>query len=173
MMKTETVLSKTLCRAYNLGIIEYGKAMKLQDNLVAARLAGDIPDTLLIQQHFPVITVGASGKAPEILFSKDFLERKGISVYQTDRGGSVTFHGPGQLVGYPIFDLRNRGRDVHQYVRNLEEVVIRTLAVFLSQPASTRNIPASGWEMPKFAPWAAGWSVGLPNTALPSTSTRT
>jgi lipoic acid synthetase len=99
----------------------------LQNNLVQQRLAGEIPDTLLFLQHQPVITIGAFGGEQNIKVPRDALEKEGISVIHIDRGGDVTYHGPGQLVCYPILDLKDRGRDVHQYVHDLEEVVIRTL----------------------------------------------
>ena len=119
-----------LCRAYNLGLIEYGKALQLQDNLVSARLAGAIPDTILVLQHLPVVTLGVSSHESDIIVNRQWLESKGIEIFRTDRGGGVTFHAPGQLVVYPIFDLKTRGKDLHLFVRNLEQAVIRTLKVF-------------------------------------------
>jgi len=126
----ESVSKLNLCQAYNLGIIEYEKARQLQNNLVSARIAGDIPDIALLLQHPPVLTIGASGNEQNILTSRDRLASEGISVIATDRGGDVTYHGPGQLVGYLIFDLKTKGKGLHQYVRHLEEVIIRTLNYF-------------------------------------------
>jgi len=102
----------------------------LQTNLVTARLAGEIPDTLLLLQHLPVLTIGVSGKAEDIITSRDSLNSEGIAVFHTDRGGRITYHGPGQLVGYLIFNLKTSGKGIHQLVRNVEEVIIRTLDAF-------------------------------------------
>jgi len=118
------------CSVYQLGLIEYGDAYHLQQKLTVQRLNGLIEDTLLLLEHPPTITVGKSGKLENILASPSQLAEKGVSLVFTDRGGDVTYHGPGQIVGYPIFDLRERGRDAHQYLHNLEEVLIRTLNDF-------------------------------------------
>ncbi len=120
----------TLCHIYNLGVIDYNKALRLQEQLVKARLADDIPDTVLFLQHPPVLAIGASGGEDNIIGDRDVLAEEGIAVVHTDRGGNITVHEPGQLVGYPIFNLDIRGKDLHQYVRNLEEVVIKTLRDF-------------------------------------------
>jgi len=120
--------SKTeLCQAYDLGIIEYNKALQLQGRLVSARLANDIPDIILFLQHPPVLTIGVFGGEENIIVPRDVLADEGVAIVRTDRGGNITCHEPGQLVGYPIFNLNTKGRDLHQYVRNLEEVIIRTL----------------------------------------------
>lgn len=111
-----------------MGCIEYLQAWRLQQNLAHLRAAGAIPDVLLLLEHPPVITLGRGWRPEHLRVSKDFLEREGIAVHLVDRGGDVTYHGPGQLVGYPIVDLRERGRDVHAYLRDLEEAVIRALA---------------------------------------------
>lgn len=116
-----------LCQAYDLGLIEYNRAIQLQGQLVKARCASEIPDTILFLQHPPVLTMGASGGEENIVVTKDVLVNGGVAIVHTDRGGNITHHGPGQLVGYPIFDLNTKGKDFHQYVRNLEEVIIRTL----------------------------------------------
>jgi len=118
------------CSVYQLGLIEYGDAYHLQQKLTVQRLNGLIEDTLLLLEHPPTITVGKSGKLENILASPSQLAEKGVSLVFTDRGGDVTYHGPGQIVGYPIFDLRERGKDVHRYLHNLEEVLIRTLNDF-------------------------------------------
>jgi lipoic acid synthetase len=120
------VKSKACC-ALHLGLMEFTAASQLQGSLVDLRLAGEIPDVVLFLQHPPVITIGAFGGEQNIVVQRDVLDKEGISVTHTDRGGDVTYHGPGQLVGYPILDLKIRGRDVHQYVHDLEEVIIRTL----------------------------------------------
>jgi lipoate-protein ligase B len=108
----------------------YSQVWELQQALLQERVNGHIEDTLLIVEHPPTITLGKSGRLENILVSWEELARRGISFFFSDRGGDVTYHGPGQLVGYPIINLRDRGRDLHQYIHNLEEVVIRTLADF-------------------------------------------
>jgi lipoate-protein ligase B len=118
------------CTVYQLGRIEFAEAFELQKRLLGERLEGRIDDALLLLGHPPTITVGKSGKLENILASPAMLAREGVSLVFTDRGGDVTYHGPGQIVGYPILDLRERGRDAHKYVRDLEEVLIRTLKDF-------------------------------------------
>jgi lipoyl(octanoyl) transferase len=115
-----------------LGLVEYGAGLELQAKLVEERRAGLIGDTVLLLQHPPVITLGVRtrGKQTNIVASKATLEAEGVSVFETGRGGDITYHGPGQLVGYPILDLRPDRCDVHAYVRDLEEVLILTLAEF-------------------------------------------
>ena len=109
-----------------LGLIGYPEALELQKQLVEERRAGAIGDTLLFVEHPPVITVGVRNRAgmANIVASADELARQGIEVFETGRGGDVTYHGPGQLVGYPVFDLRPDRCDVHRYVRDLEEALI-------------------------------------------------
>lgn len=91
------------------------------------RIAGVIKDVLILVEHAPVLTVGRNGGFQNILAAGEALKSQGISVYEVERGGDITYHGPGQLVGYPIIDLKMRDRDLHRYVRQLEEVIIRTL----------------------------------------------
>jgi len=129
-MKTASPDKKMKCLVYWLGSIGYQDAYHMQRKLFRERLNGRIPDTLLLLEHPPTITIGKSGKLENILVSREQLAQKGISLVFIDRGGDVTYHGPGQLVGYPIFDLRERGRDAHRYIRNLEEAIIRTLNGF-------------------------------------------
>ncbi|MBI4285565.1 MAG: lipoyl(octanoyl) transferase LipB [Chloroflexi bacterium] len=121
---------RDICHVHNLGLIEYGRAVRLQDALVAARSEGTMPDTMLILEHLAVITTGTAGGEENIAVAKETLLREGIALAHTDRGGNATCHEPGQLVGYPILDLQSRGRDIHQYVRELEETIICTLADF-------------------------------------------
>jgi lipoate-protein ligase B len=115
------------CCAFNLGKVDFAEAARLQTELVEQRVAGKNPDVILFLQHPPVITIGAFGGEQNITVPRHVLEKKGISVTHTDRGGDVTYHSPGQLVVYCILDLKTRVGDLHQYVHNLEEVVIRTL----------------------------------------------
>lgn len=110
--------------------MDYLEAYRLQRELLQKRAEGIIGDCLLLLEHPPTITVGKAGKDSNILASLEELEERGVALYFTDRGGDVTFHGPGQLVGYPIIDLRSRNKDLYQYIENLEEVLIRTLAGF-------------------------------------------
>jgi lipoyl(octanoyl) transferase len=116
------------CCLRELGRTDYGTAMELQRQLAAERQQGLIPDQLLLLEHPHVITLGRNGKAGNVLASDEVLSRAGVSFYPTDRGGDVTYHGPGQLVGYPIIDLREWQRDVGAYVRAVEQVIIDTLA---------------------------------------------
>jgi lipoyl(octanoyl) transferase len=115
-----------------LGRVDYTAALDLQRHLVEERRAGRIADTLLLLEHPPVITLGVKtrGATSNIRASADELAADGVTVHETGRGGDVTYHGPGQLVGYPIIDLNPDHRDVHQYVRDLEEMLIGAVAEF-------------------------------------------
>ena len=121
-----------------LGLVRYADALKLQENLVERRKRGEIGDVLLLLEHPPVITLGRNSKAENILLSKEELRRRGIELFEINRGGDVTYHGPGQLVGYPIFDLRSfTGSDGKhkalypvEFMRKLEEIIIRTCAEY-------------------------------------------
>ena len=113
-----------------LGVVEYGAAYQLQKKLHQQRARGEVEDTLLLLEHPPALTVGKAGSVENILVPRETLHQMGISLYFVDRGGDVTYHGPGQLVGYPILDLSSRGGDLKRYVRDLEEVLIRTLEDF-------------------------------------------
>ena len=115
-----------------LGVVPYAEALDLQKRLVEERRAGSIPDQLLLLQHPPVITLGVKARndRSHVLATPADLEEEGVEIFETGRGGDVTYHGPGQLVGYPILDLRPDRCDVHKYVRDLEEALIRTAAAF-------------------------------------------
>jgi len=115
-----------------LGCVDYDEALEMQRLLVEDRRAARIGDTLLLLEHPPVITLGVRtrGSASHIVASADALSAAGVAVRESGRGGDVTFHGPGQLVGYPIFDLRPNRCDVHQYVRDLETALIAALVDF-------------------------------------------
>jgi lipoate-protein ligase B len=115
-------------KVVDLGRLAYAEAMRLQDEVVDARLRGKVPDTLLLVEHLPVITLGRRGSLSDIYVSEDELARRGIQVKHTTRGGLVTYHGPGQLVGYPIVSLRERGLRVPEYVHTLEASIIAALA---------------------------------------------
>jgi lipoyl(octanoyl) transferase len=118
------------CEFRDLGRMAYGEAYALQRELAEKRKLGEIPDQLLIVEHPHVITMGRNGRQENMLASEEMLERAGVAYCPTDRGGDVTYHGPGQIVGYPILDLREWKRDVVAYVRSIEQVIINTLGEF-------------------------------------------
>ncbi len=107
--------------------MDYDEAWDLQKNLQKARIAGEIPDMLLFVQHPPVYTLGRGGRAEHLLLHEQALREQGIAFRRVDRGGDITFHGPGQLVGYFIVDLRVLYLDLHRFFRDIEEILIRTL----------------------------------------------
>ena len=113
-----------------MGRIDYDKAFEMQQRLVGERQQGAIPDQLLLLEHPHVITMGRNGHMENVLASHEVLERAGVAFCPTDRGGDVTYHGPGQLVGYPILDLREWHRDVGAYVRGVEQAIIDTVAEY-------------------------------------------
>lgn len=112
----------------NLGTVPYAEALALQHRVVQARKRAALNDTLLLLEHPPVYTLGRNARDSNILASRDFLQGIGIEVYRVERGGDVTYHGPRQLVGYPILDLHNFRQDVGWFVRSMEEMLIRVLA---------------------------------------------
>ena len=114
----------------DLGLLGWAQAFQIQQQLVARRKAGEIPDQLLIVEHPHVVTVGRNGHEENLLATPEVLLRTGIELHHSDRGGDVTYHGPGQVVGYPILDLRDWKRDVGAYVRAIEQMLIDTLADF-------------------------------------------
>jgi len=114
----------------NLETMPYADALELQRAIVAARKRGALRDALLLLEHPPVLTLGRNAKDEHILASRDALRETGVEVFRVERGGDVTYHGPGQLVGYPILNLKNFRQDVGWYVRALEETLMRALADF-------------------------------------------
>ncbi len=116
----------------HLGLVSYGTALQLQRTLMELRKAGRIQNTLLLLEHPPVITLGRNAQLSNVVATPEFLAQKGVELFDIDRGGDVTFHGPGQLVAYPIFDLRSFEPRIGavEFVRRLEEVLIRTCSDF-------------------------------------------
>ncbi len=130
------------CLVVDWGLEPYGRILALQQELVSARKAGRISDVLLLGEHTPVITLGRNARRENLLLPEDELKRRGVDLHETDRGGDVTYHGPGQLVGYPILDLAGLRKDVVWYVRSLEEVLIRAARSF-DLAAERRTAPES------------------------------
>ena len=118
------------CRVLRLGLVPYAEAWELQQRLVMARVAEEIPDVLVLVEHPHVYTLGRGGHAENVLLDEATAATIGAEIHWVDRGGDVTYHGPGQLVGYPIIHLPRWGKDVHQHLRRLEETLIRALADF-------------------------------------------
>ena len=135
-----------LISVVQLGTVDYALGLRLQQQLVALRKEGKIGDVLLLLEHKPVITLGRNAKAANVVASRERLTQRGVELFECDRGGDVTFHGPGQLVGYPIFDLRGftsaegkrKTLGVIEFVRRLEDVLMRTCADFA---IPTRRVP--------------------------------
>ena len=117
-----------LCRVEQLGLVDYQEALRLQAQRVAQRKSGTISDTLLLLEHPHVYTLGRNARREHLLASREWLEEHRIEVFETDRGGDITYHGPGQLVGYPILDLTTHRRDLTWYMRSMEEVLIGVAA---------------------------------------------
>lgn len=132
------------CLIRTLGMMDYDEAWELQKNLQRKRIADDIPDTLLFVQHPPVYTLGRGGQFEHLLFHEQELKEKGIAFRHVDRGGDITFHGPGQLVGYFIMDLKALYLDLHRFFRDIEEILIRTLGDY-GLSASRREGITGAW----------------------------
>jgi lipoyl(octanoyl) transferase len=126
----ELVTAAAVCELRDLGRMRYAEAFAVQRQFVERRKRGEIPDQLLIVEHPHAVTMGRNGHDENLLCAPELLDRAGIEFHRTDRGGDVTYHGPGQIVGYPIFDLREWKRDVVAYVRGVEQVLIDALAEF-------------------------------------------
>ena len=127
----------------DLGFLGYLEAWEIQKQ-VAEEVISGAPDALLLVEHPPVLTLGASFHSENLLFTREQIEARGVQVHETDRGGDVTYHGPGQLVMYPIFDVSRHGKDLHQWLRDLEETQIQLLA-------------GLGIEARRFAPHTGAW----------------
>lgn len=150
-----------MLRSRRLGRVPYARALELQAELVVARREGRISDTLLVLEHPHVITLGTSSSAEHVLADEDERRRRGIELFETGRGGDVTYHGPGQLVGYPILDLKPDRKDLHRYLRDLEAALMEALRHFGVQThreegytgvwASTGKIAAIGVRV------SSGW----------------
>jgi lipoyl(octanoyl) transferase len=125
-----TAMSDRHLQVRRLGRIEYAAALQLQKQTERAVQSAAQPDTLLLLEHPHVITIGRRGNSNGVLLPKEILEARGVSVFETNRGGKVTYHGLGQIVGYPIINLSPDREDVHRFVRDLEEVLIRTMNDF-------------------------------------------
>jgi len=117
-----------ILHACALGDTPYAEGLRIQESLVRARAAGETGDWLLFPDHPPVLTMGRSGAAESLIASPEALRARGIEVFEVSRGGDVTWHGPGQLVGYPVVDLNAYGRDLHRFLRGIEQVLIALLA---------------------------------------------
>lgn len=128
-----------------LGVIPYGHALKLQQRLAEARAEGKIPDVLLLLQHPPVLTTGRFRGGEDIIVPLEKLQQERIAVFHTNRGGGITYHGPGQLVGYPILNLKQNGLGVREYIWKLEEVIIKLLLTLGIQGHRVANYPGSVW----------------------------
>ncbi|HUF18901.1 MAG TPA: lipoyl(octanoyl) transferase LipB [Thermoanaerobaculia bacterium] len=118
------------CELRELHRVTYENGLQMQQSLVALRQQNEIPDQLLLLEHPPVITLGRGGDAANLLAPQEALRASGIRFYETTRGGDITYHGPGQIVGYPLIHLGEGSRDIRRYVTNIEEVIIRTLGHF-------------------------------------------
>src|SRR5574337_1454468 len=114
-----------LCHVQQFGLVEYGEGLSLQQHLVARRKPREIPDKLVLLEHSHVYTLGRNAKRANLLITEERLAALGAQLFETDRGGDITYHGPGQLVGYPVLDLKQHRRDISWYMRSLEEVFIR------------------------------------------------
>lgn len=128
-----------VCEVRRLHRVTYENGMRMQEDLVARRQRDEIPDQLLLLEHPPVITMGRSGQQSNLLATNELLSQRGVRFYETTRGGDITYHGPGQIVGYPIIHLGEGRRDIRKYVESIEEVLIRT--------ASDFDVSARRWEI--------------------------
>jgi lipoyl(octanoyl) transferase len=162
-----------------LGTVDYATGLRLQQQLVALRKEEKIGDVLLLLEHSPVITLGRNAKAANVIASPEFLAQRGVELFECDRGGDVTFHGPGQIVGYPVFDLRGfttpdgkrKTLGAVDFVRRLEEVLIRTCADFA---IPTKRVPGltGVWTNPEATTSPAGTGASAVQRSEASTPGR-
>src|ERR1700730_6088243 len=134
-----------------LGRVEYGAALQLQKEIERAVQSGTQPDTLLLLEHPHVITIGRRGNDTSLLLPQEILDARGVGVFETNRGGKVTYHGLGQIVGYPIINLSPDREDVHRFVRDLEEVLIRTMSDFAIEAFSIKGLTGAHTAQGKVA----------------------
>lgn len=133
------------------GVTPYAEILELQRRIAAARITGEISeDILLLLEHEPVVTLGRATKGKNLVASKEYLASRGVDLFEVDRGGDISFHGPGQLVGYPIIDLKRHKQDLHWYLRQLEQALIKTLDGF--GISAERNVGYTGV-------WTAGKKI--------------
>mgnify|MGYP000843892967 CR=1 FL=1 len=132
-------------RVVDLGRISYPEALDLQNQLLCLRQQNRIGDVLLLLEHADVLTIGRSGHRSNLLLSEEEQDRRGVRVYNINRGGDITYHGPGQIVGYPIIDLSSMGKSIRTFVRNLEEVFIRLLNREYHIPAGRDPVHTGVW----------------------------
>ena len=132
-----------LCVIYQFGLVNFYDACRIQHRLQQKRLNGKISDVLLIMEHPPTFSIGKSGSFDNLLISKDRLNQEKIALFSTQRGGDVTYHGPGQIIVYPIISLKPRGKNIHRYVHELEEVLIRTLKDFYIDAGRDESHPGA------------------------------
>lgn len=128
-------------KVLNLGRKEYGETYLLQRKLVLQRARQQIPDTLILVEHPPVYTIGRNGTKEHILVGEETLAKEGIKVFEIDRGGDITYHGPGQIVSYPILDLNQHGKDLHKLLHMYEEVIIKLLTSYGIQGSRIKEYP--------------------------------
>lgn len=144
-----------------LGRVPYAEALELQRALARDRISGAIPqDVLLLVEHDPVVTLGRSSKGKHLLASPEFLATKGVELFEVERGGDVTFHGPGQLVGYPIMDLKRHKQDLHWYLRQLEQTLIDVLGAYgipAEQNTGLTGVWTSGRKIASIGVHARDW----------------
>ena len=147
--------------AAQLGLVPYAIALELQRDLARRRIAGEIDDDiLLLLEHPPVVTLGRTAKEAHIVSSPERLRARGVEVHEVERGGDVTFHGPGQLVGYPIFDLKRHRQDLHWYLRQVEEaliVALRELGIGAERHTGYTGVWTQGRKIASIGVHARDW----------------
>lgn len=145
-------------RVMNLGQKDYRETYQLQKELVMARYRQEIPDTLILVEHPPVFTIGRSGSRQHLLVSAEKLQKLGIDVLEIDRGGDITYHGPGQIVGYPILDLNWHSKDLHKLLLLYEEVIIQVLQLYGLNAGRIKEYPGVWLGQKKIAALGIGVS---------------